>query len=394
MAWWGRGSTVVRMPGRSWRFARIAGIPIGVSPWWLAIVGLITWTLGASYFPAQVAGIAPAAAYGLGLASAMLLFASILLHELGHALVARRYGIRVVEIDLWLLGGVARMEGEARAPGDELRYALAGPGVTAVILACFGGLDLLLPSSTSAMLRALVDYQVLINALILGFNLMPAFPLDGGRVARAVLWLRSGDMQRATQTAARMGRGFGYLLIGFGALELFAGSLEGLWLGAIGFFIVIAADQQAMGAEIRAAFSGVKAADLMSTPLVAIPAGLSVNRATTEYFARYRYTAFPVVDARQQLLGIVTIDRVEALAPARRGLSLVDEVADRDPQLVVGEDVDVAELLERPAFTRVGRAVVVDERGIAVGLVSITDVQRAIRSARLKAAQTPSRAAA
>ena len=394
MAWWGRGSTVVRMPGRSWRFARIAGIPIGVSPWWLAIVGLITWTLGASYFPAQVAGIAPAAAYGLGLASALLLFASILLHELGHALVARRYGIRVVEIDLWLLGGVARMEGEARAPGDELRYALAGPGVTAVILACFGGLDLLLPSSTSAMLRALVDYQVLINALILGFNLMPAFPLDGGRVARAVLWLRSGDMQRATQTAARMGRGFGYLLIGFGALELFAGSFEGLWLGGIGFFIVIAADQQAMGAEIRAAFSGVKAADLMSTPLVAIPAGLSVNRATTEYFARYRYTAFPVVDARQQLLGIVTIDRVEALAPARRGLSLVDEVADRDPQLVVGEDVDVAELLERPAFTRVGRAVVVDERGIAVGLVSITDVQRAIRSARLKAAQTPSRAAA
>ena len=394
MAWWGRGSTVVRMPGRSWRFARIAGIPIGISPWWLAIVGLITWTLGASYFPAQVAGIAPAAAYGLGLASALLLFASILLHELGHALVARRYGIRVLEIDLWLLGGVARMEGEARAPGDELRYALAGPGVTAVILACFGGLDLLLPSSTSAMLRALVDYQVLINALILGFNLMPAFPLDGGRVARAVLWLRSGDMQRATQTAARMGRGFGYLLIGFGALELFAGSLEGLWLGGIGFFIVIAADQQAMGAEIRAAFSGVKAADLMSTPLVAIPAGLSVNRATTEYFARYRYTAFPVVDAQQQLLGIVTIDRVEALAPARRGLSLVDEVADRDPQLVVGEDVDVAELLERPAFTRVGRAVVVDERGIAVGLVSITDVQRAIRSARLKAAQTPSRAAA
>jgi Zn-dependent protease len=394
MAWWGRGSTVVRMPGRSWRFARIAGIPIGVSPWWLAIVGLITWTLGASYFPAQVAGIAPAAAYGLGLASAMLLFASILLHELGHALVARRYGIRVVEIDLWLLGGVARMEGEARAPGDELRYALAGPGVTAVILACFGGLDLLLPSSTSAMLRALVDYQVLINALILGFNLMPAFPLDGGRVARAVLWLRSGDMQRATQTAARMGRGFGYLLIGLGALELFAGSLEGLWLGAIGFFIVIAADQQAMGAEIRAAFSGVKAADLMSTPLVAIPAGLSVDRATTEYFARYRYTGFPVVDAQQQLLGIVTIDRVEALAPARRGLALVDEVVERDPQLVVGEDVDVAELLERPVFTRVGRAVVVDERGIAVGLVSITDVQRAIRSARLKAAQTPSRAAA
>jgi predicted transcriptional regulator len=177
-------------------------------------------------------------------------------------------------------------------------------------------------------------------------------------------------------------------------LAFLAGSLEGLWFALIGFFIVSAAGQQAMGAEIRTVFSGVKAADLMSTPVVAIPAGSSVELTSTGYFARYRYTAFPVIDARQQPVGIVTIDRVEALAPARRGLTRIDEIAERDPQLVVGEDVDVAELLERPAFTRVGRAVVVDEHGVAVGLVSITDVQRAIRSARLTAGQTPNRTAA
>src|ERR1017187_1632131 len=173
------------MPGRSLRIARIAGIPVGVSPWWLLIVALITWSLGSSYFPEQVHGIGSTASYALGLASALLLFAGILAHEFGHALVARRHGIEVEEIDLWLLGGVSRMRGEAHDPSAELRYALAGPAVTAVIAAIFGVVGLLLPASAPAVVRALVEYQVLINALILVFNLLPAFPLDGGRELRA-----------------------------------------------------------------------------------------------------------------------------------------------------------------------------------------------------------------
>ena len=194
------------MPGRSLRIARIAGIPVGVSPWWLVIVALITWSLGASYFPEEVHGISPAASYALGLASALLLFASILAHEFGHAIVARRHGIEVEEIDLWLLGGVSRMRGEAHAPGDELRYALAGPAVTAVIAACFGVVLLLLPSSTPAVVRALVEYQTLVNGLILVFNLLPAFPLDGGRVLRSLLWRRtaatSDDRPRLPRASA------------------------------------------------------------------------------------------------------------------------------------------------------------------------------------------------
>ncbi len=381
------------MPGRSWRVARIAGIPIGVSPWWLVIVALFTWVLGASYFPDEVAGIAPLAAYALGLASTLLLFASILAHEFGHAVVARSRGIEVSEIDLWLLGGVARMQGEAHSPDDELRYALAGPAVTAVILAAFGVLDLILPGSTAPWLRALVDYQVLINAFILGFNLIPAFPLDGGRVARALLWRRGGDMRRATETAAGLGRVFGFLLIALGMLELFDGAPEGLWLGVIGFFIITAAGQQAMGAEIQAVFAGVTASELMAAPVVSIPAQLPVDVAASEYFARYRYTAFPVIDERSRLLGLATVDRVEALPPERRALARVAEIVDADPTLVISEDTDVARLLERPAFARVGRAVVVDTSGAPVGLVSVTDVQRAIRGARLKASPAPDRAA-
>ncbi len=198
------------MPGRSIRVARIAGIPVGISPLWLIIVALITWSLGAGYYPGQVHGIAPLASYALGLASALLLFASILAHEFGHALVARRRGVEIEEIDLWLLGGVARMRGRPQNPRDELSFALAGPAVTAVIAAIFGGLALALPTSAPAALRALVGYQAEINVIILGLNLVPAFPLDGGRAARALLWRRSGNIAAATNTAAGLGRAFGF----------------------------------------------------------------------------------------------------------------------------------------------------------------------------------------
>lgn len=383
MLWPRPRHNVSAMLGRSWRFARIAGIPIGVSPWWLIVVALITYALGASYFPESVAGIAPAEAYALGLASALALFASILLHELGHAIVARRRGIQVTEIDLWLLGGVARMEGEAHTPQDELRFAIAGPAVTAVILAVLGTLDLLLAGSMSSTVEALLGYQLLINAVILVFNLMPAFPLDGGRVARSLLWRRSGDMQAATRTAAGLGRGFGYLLIGIGVLSLLAGAPEGLWLGVIGFFLVTAATAEAQGSEVRAVLSGVTAAELMSAPALAIPAGVSVEEAAGDYFARHRYTAFPVIDSRGSVIGLLTLDAVAALAPAQRSMHSVAELMDGDPALQVEPDTDVARLLERPAFARVGRAVVVSD-GQPVGLISITDVQRTLRSARLQ----------
>jgi len=372
------------MPGRSIRIARIAGIPVGVSPWWLVIVVLITWSLGASYFPEEIHGIAPGASYALGLASALLLFASILAHELGHAIVARRHGIEVEEIDLWLLGGVSRMRGEAHDPDDELRYALAGPAVTAVIAVCFGALALLLPSSTPAAVRALVEYQALVNGLILVFNLLPAFPLDGGRVLRSLLWRRSGEIGRSTETAASVGRGFGYVMIALGGLELLSGAPEGLWLALIGFFIVMAAGQQAMGAQAQAALSGVHASELMSTPVVSIPERTSAAQASADWFVPYRYTSFPVVDEQGRAIGLASVTQMQALARHRRTEQLVGEIADRDPGLLVAGDEDVSRLLERPAFARVGRAVVVDEPGgRPIGLISITDVQRTLRAARL-----------
>lgn len=363
---------------RGIRIGRLAGIPIGIQPLWLLIVALITWSLGAAYYPSEVSGISPGLSYALGLASALLLFASILLHELGHAIVARRHGVEIEEIDLWLLGGVAKMSSYPKTAGDELRYAVAGPAVTAVITLVFGAVALLLPTSFSPEARAVVDYQLFVNAAILVFNLLPAFPLDGGRIARALLWRRSGDLNRATAAAASLGRGLGYAMIGLGVFATFAGALGGLWFALIGLFVVAAARAEQTGLEVRSAFSGREAGRLMSAPAVTVPSTISVEDAVEDYFVIHRFTAFPVLEGGEAvgLIDAATVQRVPAAVRAR---TRVGEVAVRDPSLLVSEHQDVAELLERPAFQRVGRAVVLVGVG-GVGILSRTDVERALRA--------------
>ncbi len=363
------------------RVGRLAGIPIGIQPLWLVIVALITWSLGAAYYPEQVAGIAPVAAYGLGLLSALLLFASILLHELGHAIIARRHGVEIEEIDLWLLGGVARMSGHPRAAADELRFALAGPAVTLAITCFFGVVALALPSSAAPALSALVAYQLLINAVILGFNLLPAFPLDGGRVARALIWRYTGDVSRATALAASIGRGLGYGMIGLGVFAALAGGYGGLWLALIGFFVVVAARAEEGGLRMQTAFSGREARNLMTFPAVSVPASIGVEDAVREYFIPRRFSAFPVLD-RGRPVGLIDRATIEHLSSARRASATVGEVCIVDPSLIVAESQDVAELLERPSFQRVGRAVVSTEAG-GLGILSITDVRQVLAALEL-----------
>ncbi|HEU5062210.1 MAG TPA: site-2 protease family protein [Solirubrobacterales bacterium] len=363
---------------RSARIGRLAGIPIGIQPLWLVIVALITVSLGAVYYPEEAPGIAPAAAYALGLLSALLLFASILLHELGHAVVARRQGVEIEEIDLWLLGGVARMSGYPERATDELRFALAGPAVTFIIALLFGAILLALPAATPDWLQAVVAYQAIVNAIILVFNLIPAFPLDGGRVTRALLWWRRGDISSATDTAATIGRGIGYWMIAVGALTFLAGAFGGLWLALIGFFVVAAAKAEAEGLRIRVALSGRSAGRLMSFPAITLPAEMTVSEALADHFVAERLTAFPVLrDGR--LVGLLDLETVKQVPAERRDTTAVGAVAFYDESLVVPEDQDVAELLERPAFARVGRAVVRTADG-RLGLLSITDVERVLRA--------------
>ncbi|MBK5115563.1 MAG: site-2 protease family protein [Thermoleophilia bacterium] len=369
------------MPGGSLKIGRLAGIPIGVSPLWFAIVALITWSLGAAYYPEQVDGIGPVPAYLLGLASALLLFASILLHELGHAVVARRRGVAIEGIDLWLLGGVAKLRGTPRSGGDELRYAVAGPAVTVVIIAIFGAVSAVLPDGTPDALRALVSYQLLVNTLILGFNLVPAFPLDGGRLLRAALWARSGDLARATSIAATVGRAFASLLIALGVVAAFAGAPAGLWFVLIGFFLVLAGRAEESALAVRRTFAGHEAGELASFPAVTIPAGLSAADAARDYFSRYRYQSFPVVGPAG-VLGLLMIGRLEGIGDAELEQTPVESLIEADPALLVDEQTDIAELLESRSFQRVGHVMVTGD-GSRLGILSATDVERALRASRL-----------
>jgi Zn-dependent protease/predicted transcriptional regulator len=366
---------------RSIRVGRLAGVPIGIQPLWLLIVALITWSLGAFYYPDQAPGIAPVAAYGLGLLSALLLFASILLHELGHAVVARRHGVEIEEIDLWLLGGVARMSGYPKAAADELRFALAGPAVTFAIVAGFAAIALLLPASTPEALSAVISYQLFVNATILVFNLLPAFPLDGGRVLRALIWSRNGDLARATRRAASVGRGLGYGMVGVGVFTAVAGAVGGLWLALIGLFVTAAAKAEENGLLVRTALGGREAGKLMSFPAITVPARISVAEAVSDYFIPRRFSAFPVLEGGR-LVGLIDMAAVERVPVDQRASTSVGEVAFYDPELVVDEDQDVADLIERPAFQRVGRAVVRAADG-RVGILSITEVNRVLRALEL-----------
>jgi Zn-dependent protease len=264
------------MFGKGVGIGRLAGIPISIHPLWLVIVALITWSLGEAYYPEKVPGIAPAAAYGLGLASALLFFASILLHELGHAVVARRYGVAIEGIQLWLLGGVARMKDTAHQPDHELRFALAGPAVTLAIVIAFGLATAALPASAPEALSSFVAYQASVNLLILVFNLLPAFPLDGGRVLRALLWRRSGDIERATVRAAAVGRGFAYALIALGFAGAFLGAPGLLWLGLIGVFLILAGGAEEAGVRLKSTLRGLGLRRVMAVPAATLKADAGV----------------------------------------------------------------------------------------------------------------------
>lgn len=368
------------------RVGRLAGVPIGFHPLWLLSLGVITWFLGAFYYPEAASGISPGLSYPLGLLSALLLFASIVLHELGHALVARRHGVEIEEIDLWLLGGVARMKGSPHQAEDELRFALAGPAVTLAIAITFALMALALPASTPQALRALIEYQLFVNGAILVFNLLPAFPLDGGRVARALIWRHTGDVARATSLAAGIGRGFGYAMVALGLFGIAVGAIGGIWLAVVGMFVIAAASAEESATRSRAIFTGREASRFMSFPAVTVRSGITAQEALS-HFARHRFSALPVVDDGS-LVGLLTIESIEATPAPRRSTVLVGELADPDPNLVVDEDQDVGELLESESFQRVGRVIVRVEGG-GIGMLSVTDLKRAERIFALGAAAPP-----
>ena len=369
------------MPIRSsLRFGRIAGIEIGASWSWLIIVAILFLSLAASVFPATNPGLGSGAYAAMAAVAALLFFASLTAHELGHALQARREGMEIDGITLWVFGGVARFTGRFPSAGAELRIALAGPAVSLVLGVLFLAAALLLPLPSGV--DGVTFWLGQINLTLLLFNLLPALPLDGGRVLRALLWRRRGDFAAATRSAARLGRGFGQLMVAGGlVLVLLTGAFSGLWLALIGLFLIGAAEAEASVAQSDAALRGLRARDVMVPDPITVPPELPLDRFMDEVFLRSRHAAYPVV-RDGQTFGIVSFRPVAARPREEWPRRTVAEVAvplERVP--VVDADADVRDALQRLPEDDLRRGFVVDDAHRVSGMLSVTDLARVVEAA-------------
>jgi Zn-dependent protease len=367
------------------------GIRVSVDWSWFIVLFLVILYM-ANFFEGLLdeGGTTP---FLFGVLSAIGFFGSILLHEFGHAVAARRNGIGITGIQLWIFGGMARMDREADTPGTELKVALAGPAVTfaiVVVLAAVGigsvgwtefrEAAVQETRSDASALMALIAWLVTINALVLAFNLLPAYPMDGGRVAKAIAWWRSGDRNSATRFAANLGRVFGYLFIAAGIALAFSGrAFTGIWLAFVGMIINGSARGAAMQTAITSRIGDVRVADVMDREPVAIPGDLSVERALDEYFLRYRWPWFPVVDAGRRFLGLLMRDRADEVPELERAGSHVSDLVDHDIGLFVRDDTPLDALLANQNLRRLGALMAVDAEGRLSGVVTIEQVGRALR---------------
>jgi len=385
--------------GNSIQLGRVFGIRIGVDVSWFFVLFLIIWSLS-GYFQDLFPGD-DTKAFTLAVVSALLFFLSILLHELGHAVIAIRNGIPILGIDLWMFGGVAKLGRDTDSAGVEFRVAVAGPIVTLVIAAVCFGLGTLLSSSDTVLegsrfqtsdplsgTVAVLSYLTTVNAFVLVFNLIPGFPLDGGRIARAIAWKLTGDRNRATRFAARLGRLAGWGMVAFGGLILtgFIGwdAFSGIWLIFIGFFLSSAA----RSAEAEAAFSDridhLRVSDVMDTEPVAIPERLPLDQAEGEFFLRYGWPWFPVVDESGHLVGVVSREAVSSVPEAARGGRPIGSVMARDDGgdgLRAGLEDPLEALLSHESLGRLGAVMAVDGDGVLRGIVTVDAVRRALRGA-------------
>lgn len=360
----------------SFRLGRIAGVEVGVNWSWLVVFALITWSLASGVFPDQDPGHSDGTYLAMAVVAAILFFVSLLGHELGHAVTARREGMELDGITLWLFGGVARFKGMFTSAGAELRIALAGPVVSLVIGVVCSVLAwaLALPSAVDGVL-AWLGY---VNLILLVFNLLPALPLDGGRVLRALLWQTRRDFAWATNVAAAIGRAFGYLLIVGGVfLFIFQGAFGGAWLAFIGWFLLGAAGAEQRHLAARQALRGLRVRDLMTRDPVTVPVSSTVGRFMDEVAWQRRHTTYPVVDDGHVvgLLAFRCISSIPRDTWDARGVRECMIPLDRVPQL--RPDAAAIDALVELSDTRESRGIVL-EHGRLVGIISAADLGRAL----------------
>jgi len=369
------------------QLGRVAGIRIGVNWSWLIVFALIVWSLAAAVFPSQNPGLSDGEYLAMAVVAAVLFFVSLLLHELGHALQARRDGVEIEGINLWLFGGVAQFKGDFPSASAEFRIAIAGPlvslvlGVLFVLVAVVAGL----PNAVDGV----VAWLGFANLILLAFNLLPALPLDGGRMLRSALWYLRADLQWATWVASGVGRGFGFLLVGLGLFMLIAeGTFSGAWLAFVGWFLLQAATAEARYVATKQALDGLRVRDLMIREPVTVTADLTLGQFMDDVAWSRRYTTYPVLEHGRPI-GLLAFRSVASVPREEWNTRRVRDAMvpfEEVPQLTEAEPA--IDALAELSSSDVNRGLVVHDDRLA-GFLSITDLARALEVGRPSRPVTP-----
>ncbi len=361
----------------SWKIGEIFGIEIHIDSSWFVIFILFTWVLATSYFPQQYPDWQKAQYWLIGIFTSLLMFASVLIHELAHSLVAKAQGEEVRRITLFILGGVAQITEEPKKPWKELTMAVVGPTASIVLGIGFAVMSFLL-SGTSEMLKASFFYLALINFILAVFNLLPGFPMDGGRVLRALIWQATDNLKKATSIASKVGQGVAFLIIFLGILQILRGNLGGFWLIFVGWFLHSAAIRGYQQVTVESALKGVRAKELMREDFVRIPGNILVQELVDSYILHKRERVFLVGDDLF-LLGIVCLEDVKATPREKWADTTVAEIMTPKERLeAVSPEDDGNKILNRLTAKDIHQVPVV-EGGRVTGIICRSDILRYIQ---------------
>ncbi len=364
-----------------WRLGSLFGINIEINFTWLIIFGLILWTVSAGILPGAAPDASPTELWVIGAITTLLFFASLLLHEVAHSVMANSLGTEVSRITLFVFGGVSQMKNEPDDPMSEFKIAIVGPLTSIVLGGIFLGLYVVMQQlEVPRLYWSAMLWVGQINIALAIFNMIPGFPLDGGRVLRSILWNTWNSLERATRIASSIGRGFGYAMIGLGFIAMLAGALGGLWFVALGWLLSSAAASSYQQLQMRRTLGDVYVHDLMSSPVETIPQDLTLNEAAEEHFMRVHFTAFGV-EQNDSIVGLVRMQDLQQVPRDQWDRVTVGEVMQQadSEERTINSDEEAVEAMMEMARNDTGRLLVTDHSGEVIGIISHSDLQRLIR---------------
>ncbi|MCL0068651.1 site-2 protease family protein [Thermodesulfovibrionales bacterium] len=354
------------------KVAVIMGIPLMLHFSWFIIFGLLTWGLAALYFPNAAPQFPVWVYWASGAITALLLFASVVFHELAHSFVALGYKLQIVNITLFIFGGVAQIKGEPPTPKAEFNIAIVGPLSSFFLALVF---FIIYNLTVDPIANALFWYLALLNLILAIFNLIPGFPMDGGRLVRAFIWKRTNDFFHATRSAARLGKNISLFFMIFGLIFVFFGIAIGLWLILIGWFLYMAADASYQQADLQETLNNIKVQDVMTRDIISVPSNMTIDTVINEYFLRYGYGGFPVMDYGK-FFGFVTLKETKNIPRERWKYVKMSEIfIPHDKRLEVSEKNPALKALEIMLNEDKGRLLVTD-KGNIVGLITRNGIAR------------------